>query len=204
MSGFDPFLFFIGAIILIAILGPCIALLILYKRYQRIARALPDPDSIEQAGPVELDAKRDSIASEILGDWSDVPAGEIEVTRHALWTAMLLEAASDGSIDHREMRFVADLFGQMAGSEMDFRPVIDAAELVQNDKKSALAEISKAKKVSSASKEHILAGAFLVSVSDHALTDHETACLGNIADALGVSQRERKAIFEGITKRLGI
>ena len=117
---------------------------------------------------------------------------------------MLLEAAADGSIDHREMRFVADLFGRMAGKDVDFRPVIQAAELVQNDKKSALAEIAKAAKVSAPSKEHILAGAFLVSASDHALTESETDCLGHIADALAISQRDRKAILEGITKRLDV
>lgn len=204
MFDINTFLYFAAPIILIAILVPCIFLFIVYRRYRRIAKALPDPDSIEQARPEVLDEKRDLVASILLGDWSKIPEHEIEVTRHALWTAMLLEAASDGSIDHREMRFVADLFGQMAGNELDFRPVIKAAELVQSDKKSALAEISKAGRVSNASKEHILAGAFLVSVSDHALTESETDCLGDIAGALAISQRDRKAIFEGITKRLGL
>jgi len=194
----------IGFIILIAIFVPSVLLLFLYKKYLRLAKTLPNQSSIEQTQPEKLDEKRTLLASNLLDGWPEIPAHEIEVTRHALWTAMLLEAASDGSIDHREMRFVADLFGKMAGKEMDFRPVISAAELVQNDKKSALIEISKASKVSNASKEHILAGAFLVSVSDHALTDSETACLGNIADALAINQREREALFEGITKRFGI
>ena len=194
----------VGFIILVAIFVPSILLLVLYKKYLRIAKALPDKTSIQQAQPEMLDEKRALLASNLLDGWSEIPADEIEVTRHALWTAMLLEAASDGSIDHREMRFVADLFGQMAGNEIDFRPVIKAAELVQNDKKTALNEISKASRVGKASKEHILAGAFLVSVSDHALTESETACLGNISDALAINQRERKAIFEGITKRFGI
>ncbi|MGI9382650.1 MAG: TerB family tellurite resistance protein [Methyloligellaceae bacterium] len=204
MFDINTLLYFIVPIILIAILVPCIFLFILYRRYVRLAKALPDPNSIQQTQPEMLDEKRDSVASILLSDWSKVPEHEVEVTRHALWTAMLLEAASDGSIDHREMRFVADLFGQMAGKEVDFRPVIQAAELVQSDKKSALAEISKASRVSNPSKEHVLAGAFLVSVSDHALTESETDCLGAIADALAISQRNRKAIFEGITKRLGI
>jgi len=151
-----------------------------------------------------LDEKRSLLAATLLEGWSEIPADEIEITRHALWTAMLLEAASDGSIDHREMRFVADLFGQMAGNEIDFRPVIKAAELVQSDQKTALSEISKACRVSRSSKEHILAGAFLVSVSDHALTESETYCLGNIADALSINQRDRKVIFEDITNRFGI
>ena len=117
---------------------------------------------------------------------------------------MLLEAASDSSIDHREMKFVADLFGRMAGSEMEFTPVIKAAELVQSDKKSALKDIAKAREFSAECKEHILAGAVLVSVSDHALTATETACLGDIADALAIGKRDRKAILEGITRRLEI
>lgn len=194
----------IGFIILVAILVPSILLLILYKKYLRIEKALPKQSYIEQAKPEILDEKRALLASNLLDGWSEIPAHELEVTRHALWTAMLLEAASDGSIDHREMRFVADLFGKMAGNQIDFRPVIKAAELVQSDKKSSLTEISKASKVSNASKEHILAGAFLVSISDHALTESETACLGDIADALAINQRERKVMFEGITKRFGI
>ena len=88
--------------------------------------------------------------------------------------------------------------------EIDFRPVIKAAELVQNDKKTALNDISKASRVSKTSKEHILAGAFLVSVSDHALTESETACMGDIANALSINQRDREAMFEDITKRFGI
>lgn len=204
MYNLDVLPVFVGLIILIAIFVPSIFLLVLYKKYLRIAKALPDKASIQQAQPEMLDEKRALLAANLLDGWSEIPADEIEVTRHALWTAMLLEAASDGSIDHREMRFVADLFGQMAGNEIDFRPVIKAAELVQNDKKTALNDISKASRVSKASKEHILAGAFLVSVSDHALTESETACLGDIANALSINQRDRKAIFEDITKRFGI
>ena len=204
MYNLDVLPVLVGFIILIAIFVPSILLLVLYKKYLRIAKALPDKASIEQAQPEMLDEKRALLAANLLDGWSEIPADEMEVTRHALWTAMLLEAASDGSIDHREMRFVADLFGQMAGNEIDFRPVIKAAELVQNDKKTALNDISKAGRVSKASKEHILAGAFLVSVSDHALTESETACLGDIASALSISQRDRKAIFEDITKRFGI
>ena len=204
MPDINTLLYFIAPILLLAILVPCIFLFIVYRRYVRLAKALPDPSSIQQTQPERLDEKRDSVATILLSDWAKVPEHETAVTRHALWTAMLLEAAADGSIDHREMRFVADLFGQMGGKEVDFRPVIQAAELVQNDKKTALAEIAKAAKVSDPSKEHILAGAFLVSVSDHALTESETDCLGHIADALAISQRDRKAILEGITKRLDV
>jgi len=117
---------------------------------------------------------------------------------------MLLEAAADGNIDHREMQFVADLFGKLAGAEMDFRPVIKSAELVHGNKKAALTEIAKAGKLSTTAKEHILAGAFLVSISDHALSERETDCLGDIAEALAMGRRDRKATLQGITKRFGV
>ena len=197
-------IFLLALVVTAAILLPCIALLILYRRYRRIAKALPDPYDLRQTKPDTIDEKRDLAATDLLAAWANVPDDEVEVTRHALWTAMLLEAASDGSIDHREMSFVADLFGRLAGDEMDFRPVIKAAELVQSDKVSALSDIAKASGVSTVSKEHILAGAFLVSVSDHTLTETETACLGDIADALQIKQGDRKALFKGITNRLGI
>ena len=97
---------------------------------------------------------------------------------------------------------MAGLFGQMTGSEMSPHPVADAAEQVTRAPKAALNEISKARDVSSASKEHILAGAFLVSISDQELADREADCLGDIADALAVNQRDRKAIYDGISRRL--
>ena len=174
-----------------------------YLRHRRNAGTLPDPKSSEQIQPGMLDRQRALLASDFLNDVSKLPAHEIEVTRHALWTAMLLEAVSDGNIDQREMRIVADLFGQMTGNIMDYKPVIEATERVQGDQKSALAEISKANRVSDASREFILAGAFLVSVSDHALADSEADCLGDIADVLKISPRKREAVFRDITKRLG-
>lgn len=204
MFTLDRFTVVVAFIILAAILIPNILLLITYRKYKRLAKALPNPNALKQAQPGALDEKRSALAARLLEDWSRLPEEEIALTRHALWTAMLLEAASDGSIDHREMRFVADLFGRMAGNELDFRPVIQAAELVQRDRKTALAEIAKARKVSKASKEQILGGAFLVSISDHALAETETQCLGDIADALAISRRDRKAMFEGFTRRFGI
>ncbi|MGI9387598.1 MAG: TerB family tellurite resistance protein [Methyloligellaceae bacterium] len=193
-----------ACLIVAAILIPCIALFIVYGRYKKLAKTLPDPLSIQQTGEEALVQRQQALMGNLLEGWAKLPAEEVEVSRHAMWTAMLLEAASDGSIDHREMKFVADLFGQMAGKEMDFRPVIHAAELVERDKKAALGEIAKARGVSNESKEHILAGAFLVTVCDHALTEAETACLGDISGALGLSQGERKSVFKGITERFGI
>ncbi|MDA7946806.1 MAG: TerB family tellurite resistance protein [Hyphomicrobiaceae bacterium] len=194
----------VAGFIVAAILIPCIALFIVYRRYKKLAKSLPSPFTIQQTGEKTLVERQQALMSNLLEGWAKLPAEEVDVSRHALWTGMLLEAASDGSIDHREMKFVSDLFGRMSGEKMNFRPVIHAAELVERDKKAALAEIAKARDVSNPSKEHILAGAFLVTICDHSLTEAETACLGDIAGALGLSQRERKAMFTNITERFGL
>lgn len=194
----------IAAIILVVLLAGSIHVLRIYRRDRRAAKVLPEPDSIEQAPAAVFERGRGLIAADIVESWAGLPLHEQELTRHALWTAMLLEATSDGSIDQREMRFVADLFSRMSGKPMALRPVITAAEEVQRDKKAALAEIAKASGIDIALKEHVLAGAFLVSVSDRTLAESETSCLGDIADALGVSRRARAAIFKNITKRLGV
>ena len=191
----------VGFIVLIAIFVPTVLLWVTYRKYKRVAKALPDARELKLTQSDKIDEKRAGLAARLLDDWAGISDKELEVTRRALWTAMLLEAASDGSIDHREMKFVADLFGQMSGTEMDFRPVIKAAELVQSDKKSALSEISKADAVSDTAKQQILAAAFLVSVSDHALVPQETDCLMRIADALAIGRRDRKAMLEEITAR---
>lgn len=194
----------IGTIIVLAILIPNILLVITFRKYRQAAKALPNPYDIKQTQPDAIDEKRSALAAQLLENWSALPEQEKETTREAVWTAMLLEAASDGNIDRREMTFVADLFGQIAGDEMDFRPVIKAAEQVHSDKKAALEKIGKAKAVSNASKEQILASAFLVSVSDHSLSEAETDCLGDIAAALAINRRDRKAMMQGITRRFGV
>lgn len=190
-----------GLVVLAAIMVPTVLLWFTYQKYKRVARALPDSQALGSTPAGELDEKSARLTARLLEDWAGVPADELEVTRHALWTAMLLEAASDGSIDHREMKFVAGLFGRMGGEKMDFRPVISAAELVERDRRSAFGEVARAARVSADSKRQVLAGAFLVSVSDHALQPQETDCLRRIADALGLSARDRKAMLEEITRR---
>ncbi|MGI9515320.1 MAG: TerB family tellurite resistance protein [Anderseniella sp.] len=192
----------IAAIVVIALAALGLAGVRNYLRHRRNASVLPDPASLQPVEPGMLDKQRAALASNLLNDASKLAAHEIEVTHHALWMAMLLEAAPDGSIDPRKIRAVADLFGQMTGNKLDYGPVIESAELVQSDRKSALAEISKASGVSSASKEHILAGALLVSVSDRTLEESEAELLGDIADALAINQHERQAIYDGITRRL--
>lgn len=195
-------------VIIVAILIPCISVLRVYSRYRRVAKTLPNPRSIEQTKPATLDQKRDQLATTLLEDWHKVPEQDQDATRRALWTAMLLVTVSDGNIDPRELDFVSDLFSKLAGNSpqdgQDLEPAPEAADRIHSDKKSALSEISKASAISTASKDYILSGAFLVSVSDHALAESETDCLGDIADALAIRQRDRKAIFQGITKRLGV
>lgn len=192
----------IAAILVIAMMALGLAGLQNYLRHRRNASALPDPASFQPVEPGVLNKQRALLASDLLGDASKLAAHEIELTRHALWMAMLLEAAPTGSIDPRKIRVVADLFGQMTGNKLDYGSIIESVELVQGDRKSALVEISKANRVSKASKEHILAGALLVSVSDRTLEDNELEVLGDIADALAINQHDRQAIYEDITKRL--
>lgn len=188
----------VGLVLIIAIMLPTILLWITYRKYKRVAAALPDAEAV---GGSDHGAKHARLTARLLQDWKAVPEDELEMARHALWTAMLLEAAADASIDNREMQFISALFGRMAGEKMDFAPVITAAELVQRDRRSALRELGKAKRISNESKQQVLAGAFLVSVADHELAPQETDCLVKIADALGLNTRERKAMLQEITRR---
>ena len=192
----------IAAILVIAMMALGLAGVRRYLRHRRNASALPDPASFQPVEPGVLNKQRALLTSDLLSDASKLAAHEIELTHHALWMAMLLEAAPTGSIDPRKIRVVADLFGQMTGNKLDYGSIIESVELVQGDRKSALVEISKANRVSKASKEHILAGALLVSVSDRTLEDNELEFLGDIADALAINQHDRQAIYEDITKRL--
>ena len=192
----------IAAILVIAMMALGLAGVRRYLRHRRNASALPDPASFQPVEPGVLNKQRALLASDLLSDASKLAAHEIELTHHALWMAMLLEAAPTGIIDPRKIRVVADLFGQMTGNKLDYGSIIESVELVQGDRKSALVEISKANRVSKASKEHILAGALLVSVSDRTLEDNELEFLGDIADALAINQHDRQAIYEDITKRL--
>ncbi|MEC9367174.1 MAG: TerB family tellurite resistance protein [Pseudomonadota bacterium] len=191
----------LGFILLLAILIPSILLWITYRKYKRIEKALPDAQAIEKTEARIIEQRQSALTQRLLEDWKTVAEDEVELARHTLWTAMLLEAASDGSIDHREMKFVSELFGRMGGQQVDFRPVINAAELVHKDRRSALSEVAKAKRLGAVAKQQVLAGAFLVSVCDHSLSDHELACIMDIANALGISQRDRKIMLGEIRAR---
>lgn len=194
----------LGFVILIAILVPNVLLLVTYRKYRRLSKLLPEARVIDSTKPEALTEKTTALAAVLVEEWSRLPDKEAESVRHALWMAMLLEAAADGSIDHREMRFIADLFGRISGQEMEFTPVIHAAELVERDRKSAFLELAEASGASKTAKEQILAGAFLVSVSDHALSEREVDCLGEIAGALSLGRRDQRAMLERITQRFGV
>ena len=55
MPDINTLLYFIAPILLLAILVPCIFLFIVYRRYVRLAKALPDPSSIQQTQPERLE-----------------------------------------------------------------------------------------------------------------------------------------------------
>jgi tellurite resistance protein len=204
MADLGPIPLFFGLLLFALMLACNIYLLVWNRKYKRVAQALPSPGTIERSKPEIVNERREALKSRLLREWLKLPQNELAAARQALWTATLLQAASDGDIDHREMSFVADLFGELSGEKMDFRPVIKAAELVHANKKSALSDISNAKKISNSAKEQILAGAFLVSISDHSLSEVETNCLRQIADALAINRRDRKLMLERITARLGV
>lgn len=193
-----------AGIIIAAILAICIYALRRYARYLRIAETLPDPIAIQTTEARIIDEKRDRLAAQLVEDWPKLLPNERDVVRRALWQAMILVTASDGSIDMRETRFVSDLFSRIIRAETETELTMEAAERVQRHPKAALADIARASGASAAAKEFILAGAFLVSVSDHALAEVEADCLGDIATALAVSERERKTMFRRMTERFGI
>ena len=82
-----------------------------YWRHRRNVSTLPDREIVEGIPRGSLREQRMSLATDLLNDASNLPAHETEVTHHALWMAMLLEATSDGSLDRREIQIVTDLFG---------------------------------------------------------------------------------------------
>ncbi len=146
--------------------------------------------------------QRAHLAADLLRDSQKLPAHENEIVHHALWYAMLLEASSDGRIDRREARFIANFFGQLTGRHLIVEGAFEAAENVIQNPHAALVETAKAKNASVKSREHILAGAFLVSLSDGELIESEANRLGDIADALGFDFGERQNIYMEMMNRL--
>lgn len=156
-------------------------------------------------GTMQADAfmrQRARVAANLLQDVERLPAHENEIVHHALWNAMLLEASSDGRIDPREARFIAHFFGHLTGQSLALKNVFEAAENAAHNPHEALTEIAKAKNASDASREHILAAAFLVTLSDGELIESEANRLGDIADALGFDWSERQAVYTEMMNRL--
>lgn len=194
------------AVLLAVLTGLGLAALGLRRGWRNMQnrRVLPSRADVDSVQSPALQEQRERLAAALIQDAKTLPAHETELAHHALWMAMLLEAASDENINYREIRFVASLFGQMTETEVAFQTVLDAAEGVLGARETALAEIAKARDISHAAKAHILSGAFLVSLTDRDLADTEADCLGSIADALGLDAEQRKDIYADITERLTV
>lgn len=140
------------------------------------------------------------LAARLAKDANRVPKHELEITRHALWMAMLLEAGADDDIDDREVKFVSTLYGRLIANEPGHTHITDAGDKIQQDRKGALAEIAKAKNVSLQSKQNILWGAFLVSISNYAMEPSEAKWLVGIADALAMNAQDRDITFKALSE----
>lgn len=156
-------------------------------------------------GAIQAEAfirQRALLGHDLIRDARALPDHDREIVNHALWHAMLLEAASDGSIDAREVQFVADFFGKLSGRSLRGDIALEAAERIAAHPQQALTEIAKARQAGQAAREHILEGAFLVSLADGELIESEADRLSDIADALGFSLEERQVIYREMTNRL--
>lgn len=199
----------IGTVIWVAViiclvvgLGLLISAVRRVVRMRRNLNTLPSESDLGSVGQRALAKERALLTNELLDATKTLPQHELELVRSALWMAMLLETSADGSIDHREIGFVADVFGQIIGRRMDIQFVIDAAQNVQTNPQSALHEIAKARGISLESRQYVLTGAFLVSLTDRSLDSGESDCLGDIADTLGVTPADRKSLYGNIMGRL--
>lgn len=165
--------------------------------------ALPRELASEGAIPRDaLHAQRARLGSRLIRDAEQLPAHEREIVHHALWHAMLLEASADGSVDLREIRVITDLFGRMTGRGQSPESVAQSAEGISRRPQATLSEIAKARTASRRAREHILEGAFLLSLADGILIESEANRLGDIADALGFGLEERQFIFAEMANRL--
>ncbi len=193
------------AVLLVAAAGVYLAVAALRRRFRHAKNLDALPPELGDAGAVHGDAflkQRGLLGAELIRDAKKLPDHEREIVHHALWHAMLLEAASDGTIDAREVRFVSDFFGRLSGRRLAMDTATESAEQIAAAPQTALAEIAKARDTSLTSREHILEGAFLVSLADGELIASEANRLGDIADALGLDLTERHVIYQELTNRL--
>lgn len=191
--------------VIICLIGGLVLVIGAVRRTLRMRRnltTLPAETDIGAVGQRALANERALLTNELLEATKTLPQHEVALVHSALWMAMLLETSADGSIDHREIGFVADVFGQITGRRMDIQFVLDAAEDVQRKPQTALQEIAKGQEASLESRQYVLTGAFLVSLMDRSLDSGESDCLGDIADTLRIGPDERKALYSQIMQRL--
>lgn len=147
-------------------------------------------------------ARREKLGGDLIRAAAALPAQDRDLTHHALWHAMLLEAGSDGAIDAREVRFIAEFFGRLSGRRLAADSAVEAADYIAANPQRALGEVAKARGASPASRRCIIESAMLVSLANGELVESEAARLGDIADALGLGLEERRAIYAQMTRRL--
>jgi Tellurite resistance protein TerB len=190
-----------------AAIGALLLVALVFRRYwknKNIQKRLPDA---KRVGAVEKDRLlelRRTLGARLERDAARLPRHEVELTRHALWLAMLLEAGADDDIDDAEIDFVVKLYGEIVTNEPNQKFILDAGTRVLGDRNSALSEIAKAAGVGMQSKMHILQGAFLVSIANNVLEPAEANCLREIADALGLSADERALMFDELADSLDL
>lgn len=147
--------------------------------------------------------QRALLAADLLRAEKKFSLHEAEMVHHAMWNAMLLEAVSEGQIDHNKVRFVSVFFSQLSGHRLVPEAAAEAAETVLESPHNALTEIGRARDTSWESREYILAGAILTSLADGVVVKSEANRLGDIADALGMERGDRQIIYTELASRLG-
>lgn len=168
----------------------------------RIRASLPGAKSVGALEQDHLLELRRTLGTRLSRDAARLPRHEVELTQHALWLAMLLEAGADDGIDASEIDFVAKLYGEIVSNEPRRYQVFEAGDQVLRNRNLALFEIAKASDVSMQSKMHILQGAFLVSVANNVFEPAEANWLREIADALAIGADEQALMFDELAESL--
>lgn len=163
------------------------------------------PGELSEKGSLagnEFASRRARLGKDLIQAATALPTEERDRIHHALWHAMLLEAGADGSVDPREVRFVAEFFGRLSGRKLPVDSAVEAAGEIAAHPQRALSEIAKARNAAEPSRRCVLESAMLVSLTDGEMIESEANRLGDIADALGFGLEERRAIYSGMTNRL--
>lgn len=186
--------------------GACLILLVMeglrWLRQGGNRGTFPEELPEEAIGVQALTEQRDHLAADLIRHAKHVPDHEGELVYDAMWNAMLLETASDGRIDLREIRYITSFVSQISGRSFSSDQAMEAAEDTAKNPQKAMSNVAKARNTGESSRAFILAGAFLVSLSDGELEDKEADRLGDIADALGFDLGDRKNFYREMTNRL--